>query len=231
MLLAALVLAGCGSAAEQTNVPASSGEDGTFVEPADAGTDVDESDLKPPPILLISDTGKQEAVQGSFCVDYLDEASGVGQAMCADAAGPTFPAAATSVARHDTVTFVLPDAILRMGSTVTIRPLGCIDQKVGKIALGPGSDEYRWRVDLEHGAYQLDVFARFRADDGRSGDVSGSLGLTVAGPKKWDALGVGASSARCRSARSATESPCNRRKRSRCASPLRVREICACAAG
>lgn len=43
-----------------------------------------------------------------------------------------------------------------------------------------------------YGAYQLDVFALFDTEDGRSGDVSGTLGLTVAGPKKWDALGVGA---------------------------------------
>jgi hypothetical protein len=105
---------------------------------------------------------------------------------------PTYPEAVTSVAPGDRVAFVLPEAMFKPDSIVTIRPLGCSDRTVGTITLEPGTGEHRWRVDLEHGAYQLAVFARFRADDGRTGDVSGSLGLTVAGPKKWDALGVSA---------------------------------------
>jgi hypothetical protein len=78
----------------------------------------------------------------------------------------------------------------KAGSVVTIRPLGCTDQVTTEITLEPGTGEHPWDVDLDHGAYQLDVFALFEAKDGRTGDVSGTLGLTVAGAKKWDALGV-----------------------------------------
>jgi hypothetical protein len=39
--------------------------------------------------------------------------------------------------------------------------------------------ETAWRVHLEPGAYDLDVFANFGAPDGRTGDVSGSLGVLV----------------------------------------------------
>jgi hypothetical protein len=202
LLLLALVLAACGSAAEETGVPASSGQETFGQESAEGeGTasggvepptePVDGSDLKPPAILLVSETGRQKAVQGSYCVDYVDEATGQGSGVCADAAMPTYPAAVTSVAARDKVTFVLPEARFKPDSVVVIRPLGCTERVLGKLALDPGTGEQSWQVDLEHGAYQLDVFARFRADDGRSGDVSGSLGLTVAGPKKWDALGVG----------------------------------------
>ena len=183
MLLFAVVLSGCGSSAEQTDVPASSGP-----EIVDT-TALPEAALKPPPILLVSGTETQRAVQGSYCVDYVDKASGEGHGICSDSA-QTYPQAVTSVARGDRVTFVLPDAVLRADSSVAIRPLGCADRVTAEITLEPGTGEHRWRVDLEHGAYQLDVFARFKAVDGRTGDTSGSLGLTVAGQKKWDALGV-----------------------------------------
>jgi hypothetical protein len=52
--------------------------------------------------------------------------------------------------------------------------------------------ETRWTVDLEPGAYELDVCGYFESDVGASGDVSGSLGLTVAGTKEYGALGVSA---------------------------------------
>ena len=48
-----------------------------------------------------------------------------------------------------------------------------------------------WRIDLEPGAYELDVFALFELGDGLSGDTSGSLGLLVGGgPKEYDYSGV-----------------------------------------
>lgn len=202
LLLVALVLVACGSA-EETGAPASSGQETSGQESAEGeGTasggveppaePVDGSDLKPPAILLVSETGRQKAVRGSYCVDYVNEATGQGSGVCADAAMPTYPDAVTSVAGGDQVTFVLADAVFRPDSVVMIRPLGCTERVLDKLALDPGTGEHSWQVDLEHGAYQLDVFARFKADDGRTGDVSGSLGLTVAGPKKWDALGVGA---------------------------------------
>lgn len=191
LLVLALALAACGSAAEEANVPASSGEGTVPAETYGPTTGpVDESELKPPPILLLSRAGNQRAVQGSYCVDYVDEATGQGQGACADTAGPTYPKAVTAVLGGDRVTFVVPDAIFKSDSVVTIRPLGCTDRVAAEIRLRPGTGEHEWAVDLDHGAYQLDVFARFEAQDGRQGDVSGTLGLSVAGPKKWDALGV-----------------------------------------
>ena len=43
------------------------------------------SEPKPPPIVLVTDAGRQEAVQGSYCVTQVSE-SGEGQGACADAA-------------------------------------------------------------------------------------------------------------------------------------------------
>jgi hypothetical protein len=194
-----LLLAACGSSVEGTAVPASSGQEsesasgeGTASGPGEPATEpVDESDLQPPPIVLLSEHGRQQAVRGSYCVDYVDEATGQGSGICSDSAMPTYPDSVTSVAPGDRVTFVLPAAAFKPDSVVTVRPLGCTEHVVEEITLEPGTGKHPWKVDLKHGAYQLDVFARFQADDGRSGDVSGSLGLTVAGPKKWDALGVG----------------------------------------
>jgi hypothetical protein len=149
-----------------------------------------EGKLKPPPIILVGSMETQKAVEGSYCVDYVDEATGQGKGVCADVGAPLYPKAVTSVVPGDHVRFLLPEAVFRRESAVTIRPLGCNDQEVGRITLEPGSGEHEWTVDLDSGAYQLDVFAIFEADDGRTGDVSGTLGLTVAGPRKWDALGV-----------------------------------------
>ena len=191
----AALLAGCGSAADQTGVPASSGEatassggtvtDPTLTDPAE------DAPLKPPPIVLLSDVGKQRALLGSYCLDYVDEATGQSHGVCADSS-PPHPTSVTSVAPGDRVTLVVDAATVKKDSTVTIRPLGCSDENVDEIAFEPGTGELEWTVDLDQGAYQLDVFALFEAADGRKGDVSGTLGLTVAGPKKWDALGVGA---------------------------------------
>ena len=179
-------------------MPASSGRDsesasgeGTASGPGEEAPDpAGESDLQPPPIVLLYMSDVQRAVQGSYCVDYVDEATGQGSGICSDSAMPTYPDAVTSVAGGDRVVFALPRAVFKADSVVAIRPLGCTENAVDEIALKPGTGKHAWAVDLKHGAYQLDVFARFQADDGRSGDVSGSLGLTVAGPKKWDALGV-----------------------------------------
>lgn len=184
----AVALAGCGSSAERPGIPASSGQESVPVDTPEPA--LPEAKLKPPPILLVGEVETQRAVRGSYCVDYVDEVTGQGQGICSDAAGPTYPRSVTSVVRGDRLTFVVPGAILKPDSVVTIRPLGCTDQVTAEITLEPGTGEHRWDVDLDHGAYQLDVFALFEANDGRTGHVSGTLGLTVAGPKKWDALGV-----------------------------------------
>jgi hypothetical protein len=57
-------------------VPASSGEatasgGGTVTDPT--ATDPEEdARLKPPPIVLLSDVGRQRAMLGSYCLDYVD---------------------------------------------------------------------------------------------------------------------------------------------------------------
>ena len=197
LVLAALVLVACGSGTEQTGVPASSGSSEEFAEGSGTATGSgqvpapdDEANPKPPPILLLYKGQEQKAVRGSYCVEHVEEATGQGSGVCADSGAPIYPSSVTSVAGGDRVTFVLPEATFRKESVVTIRPLGCSDKTVGEIELKPGTGKHTWKVDLDWGAYQLDVFARFEAADGRTGDVSGSLGLTVAGPKTWDALGV-----------------------------------------
>ena len=190
LLALACVLAACGSGAETKGEPASSGGESGPAVTQGRTTTADESKLKPPPILLLSNAGKQQAVEGSYCVEYVDEATGHGEAVCSDSFAPPFPESVTAVARGDRVTFVIPGAALKPDSVVTVRPLGCSDQELARLRFEPGAGELQWDVDLEPGAYQLDVFARFEANDGRSGDVSGVLGLTVAGPKENDALGV-----------------------------------------
>jgi hypothetical protein len=194
LLLATLALSACGSAAEQRSAPGSSGQSGEGSVPVEttAPTVAPSGDveLEPPPILLVSETGKQTAARGSYCVDDVNEETGQGSGVCADAAAPTYPKAITAVGPGDPVAFVLHNAAFKPQSVVTIRPLGCTDQETRQLSLKPRTGLHTWSVDLEPGAYQLDVFARFEAADGRSGDVSGSLGLTVAGAKENDALGV-----------------------------------------
>ena len=85
VLVLALVLAACGSTAERTGVPASSGRESVPVETYGPTTPVHESKLKPPQILLRNNVGEeQEAVAGSSCVDYVDPASGQGVGVCGD---------------------------------------------------------------------------------------------------------------------------------------------------
>jgi hypothetical protein len=158
--------------------------------------------LKPPRILLRNSVGEQqEAVPGSFCVDYLDPASGRGSGVCGDSPA-VHPDVVTMALRGDELTFVLSGAdVVRPGGCqsndeqdcigwISVKPLGCEDREAARVplALGP---ETRWKIDLERGAYELDVFGNFETSEGATGDVSGALGLVVGdGPKKYDALGV-----------------------------------------
>lgn len=201
LLALALVLAACGSAAERTDQPASSGGETAPVETHDPTAAFDESKLRPPRILLRSIAGEQKAVEGTFCVDYVDQASGRGGGMCGDSPS-VHPDAITVAQPGDELTFVLSGAdIVRSRGCksedeqgcigyVHVRPLGCEDREVGRVplALGP---ETRWTIDLEQGAYELDVFAYFESSEGATGDVSGGLGLVVGGePKQDDYRGV-----------------------------------------
>jgi hypothetical protein len=157
--------------------------------------------LKPPRILLRSSAGEQKAVAGSFCIDYVDPASGRGGGVCSDSPA-VHPDAFTVAQPGDEVTFVFSGAdIVRPSGChgrdehdcigyVLVRPLGCEDREVERVplALGP---ETRWTIDLETGAYELDVFGYFESSHGSTGDVSGALGLFVGGgPKNHDYRGV-----------------------------------------
>jgi hypothetical protein len=184
--LVALTMAGCGSAA---SAPGSSGESPTLAQPT-VSTEIDEPDLSPSPIFLISKAGKQRAAQGSSCVEYTNVATGESSGQCADVAGPVRPKAITVVQPGDNVVVTIPGATLKKESSITIRPLGCADKETKTIDL-PANGELHWPIDLEPGAYELDVFALFELGDGLSGDTSGSLGLLVGGgPKEYDYSGV-----------------------------------------
>ena len=183
--LVALTVAGCGSA---TSAPGSSGESPTLAPTV--STEFEEPDLNPPPIFLITKAGKQRAAQGSSCVEYTNLASGESAGQCADVAGPVRPKAMTVVQAEDNVVVTIPGATLKKESSIAIRPLGCADGETKMIDL-PAKGGLHWPVDLEPGAYELDVFALFELGDGLSGDTSGSLGLLVGGgPKEYDYSGV-----------------------------------------
>ena len=202
LLVPALLLAACGSTAEQAGVPASSGVESVPVETSGRETPIDESKLKPPQIVLRNGVGEeQKAVTGSFCVDYVDPASGQGSGVCSDSAD-VHPDAITVAAAGEEMTFVLNGAdIVRPSGChsedeqacigyVYVKPLGYEGPEVDRIPLALGL-ETGWTIDLERGAYELDVFGYFETAEGATGDVSGALGLLVGGgPKEYDALGV-----------------------------------------
>jgi hypothetical protein len=184
--LVALTVAGCGAA---TTAPGSSSESPTLAQPT-VSTEVDVPDLTPPPIFLVSAAGKQRAAEGSSCVEYTNPATGQSAGQCADVGGPVRPKAMTVVQPGDNVIVTIPGATLKKESSITIRPLGCADKETKTIEL-PASGELHWAVDLEPGAYELDVFALFELGDGLSGDTSGTLGLLVGGgPKESDYSGI-----------------------------------------
>ncbi|HEY7560921.1 MAG TPA: hypothetical protein VH650_01980 [Gaiellaceae bacterium] len=185
-LAGSLAAAGCGAGSETSGVGTPTAS--TPVEQVDTSTAVESDRTTPSAIVLASDAGRQTAVRGSYCVEYNDEAAGEASGACADT-GPVAPAKLSTIRPGETVRIVLEDAeVVRsqgcsgadeqscIGS-VAVHPL-CKRKTVESIplALGP---ETTWRVDLEPGRYELEVFAYFDAGDGRSGDVSGSLGLLV----------------------------------------------------
>lgn len=203
-LLAGTALAACGgtdpAAEPQTPSPdlgappaetGGSAETSGFVEtggdqPATTSTGPERppgSEPKPPPIVLVTDAGRQEAVQGSYCVTHVSE-SGEEQGVCADAAF-VHPTQLSVVGPGEAVTIEVSDATVTVpesssdgSSTVAVYPLGCgPDRAVADFDLERAS--MSWAVDLEPGAYELGVFAYFETEDGRSGDTYGVLGLLV----------------------------------------------------
>jgi hypothetical protein len=186
-LLAGLALAGCGEATRETAVPASSGptEPSGVTETssgaAETSTGVTETStppVRPPEIVLASAAGKQIALLGSYCVTATDESTGQSQGLCADSMWP-HPKRVSVVHPGDSVSVVLSDANVRKDGSVTVLPLGCEHTVVKTIPLTPGQQSTAFAVDLDPGAYELQVFAPFKAA-ASSGDVSGALGLVVA---------------------------------------------------
>jgi hypothetical protein len=142
-------------------------------------------ELKPPPIFLESDAGRQEAVQGGYCLTRVNE-SGAGEGICTDTAFP-HPDELSVVRPGDTITITLEgaDIVVSTGCSqastcpiVTIYPLGCgPDRAVAEFELIGSTTA--WKVELEPGAYELLVFLYFDDGAGTSGDVSGAVGLLV----------------------------------------------------
>jgi hypothetical protein len=189
----ALLAVGCGSAdgggsgagAPPATSESKSSGGGVVPEGGQVGTEPDPASdgTKPPPIVLVSDAGQQVGVTGSFCVD--DPVKGMG--TCAD--GPAPAAEELTVVRPgDRIVFRVEGARAVRDRDCHSRDLSCIGEAqvttpgcstpLARIFLERGR-ETAWRVALEPGDYELQVFAYFEADDGRSGDVSAALGLRV----------------------------------------------------
>jgi hypothetical protein len=169
-----LVLAGCGAAEERRGggTPSTSQAE-TGSQPVD-----DPEKQKPPPIVLESAAGRQQAVLGTYCVSYLDEAAGIATGACADA--PWLPPERLSTVRPGEEIRILlegADVVRPQEGSAVFHPLGCQKKSVAEIPLVPGPAT-TWRVELEPGAYALDIFVMFEGEK-KSGDVSGALGLLV----------------------------------------------------
>jgi len=144
---------------------------GVFLPP---GAEDGVSILVAPPVVLESLAGRQEAVHGSSCVATED---GGGVAVCSDI-GTVRPKWLSVVHPGETVTLALVGA--RPAGSPGIaraRPLGC----AATVAVSFPLDGTRtaWDVALPPGAYELEVAVAFETADGRSGDLSGALGLLV----------------------------------------------------
>ena len=160
---------------------------------------------KPPPIVLNSEAGRQEAVFGSYCITSVSSNGEEGAGICTDSAFP-HPQKLTVVRPGEPIriTIVGTHIVVPAGCTpasgcasaVTIYPLGCGPERaVADFELPKATT--RWDVDLVPGAYELSVFANFDDGAGTSGDVSGALGLLVDPDREPAIMPVDASLAVC----------------------------------
>lgn len=130
--------------------------------------------LVAPPLVLESLAGRQEAVRGASCVANDDG----GRVAVCSSGGAVHPGWLSVVHPGETVTVGLVGARLAGTSgVVRARPLGCPETEAAAFPF----DHTRtaWKVALRPGAYELEVSVAFETADGRSGDVSGTLGLLV----------------------------------------------------
>ncbi len=191
LVLSLIVVAGCGTYEERSGGGPASTEGSTDSGPPQPPGD-DALNTTPPVIMLRSEAGAQEAVAGASCVSVTDESESPGGSVTGCSfAGPMEAARLSTVRPGEEVAIFLVDASFERAEgcfsdterqdcagIAHVLPLGCERREVARITLVPG-EATRWRVDLEPGAYELDVSAYFHASDGRGGDASGSLGLLV----------------------------------------------------
>jgi hypothetical protein len=143
-----------------------------------------DSSPRAPKLVLESSAGSQEAVPGSSCI------TGEGFGACSDTGYPR-PKQLSIVRPGEVITVSLEQSqVVRVEDcsggrerdcigAIKVHPLGCEKLDAYTISLAPGKAT-RWKVAVPPGAYELETFAYFESDDGRtSGDVSGSFGLYV----------------------------------------------------
>jgi hypothetical protein len=167
LLVAVFLAVGCGAGETETGGGGATGtveQEPTGSVPQDGG-----KPRMPPAIELVSEAGRQRAAPGSYCVD--DPQAGVGQ--CVDYEAPAGPEQLSVVRPGERVTIALVGSSAVDGSA-SVRRRGC-DEELASVPLEP---ETRWEVDLEPGAYELQIFTTFEAGTA-SGDTSGVLGMVV----------------------------------------------------
>jgi len=170
-LLVSLLLAACGAETGDVGVPASS----ALQEPVPETSPAERPDTSPPPVVLVGGAGEQRATINSYCVVAERGEWSKSAGICVDGTWP-HPKRVSVVRPGEEVT-VLVGAHVQAGSVSVLR-LGCERDVFERFRLARGEAATTWNVDLEPGAYELWVFARF-AGDTKTGDVSGGLGLVV----------------------------------------------------
>jgi len=163
LLCLGVLAAGCGSSGEVGGV-----RTGALENTAPLAGEVRDA----PVILLRSGAGGQAAAMGSGCVTtILDD--GTGTSICGDTAEP----------RPSQLSVVRPGEVLHVqltygkvaSSSANVRPFFCPVTRAEPVAV----NGHTLLAPLQPGLYRLGVFARFEAQDGRSGDVSAAAGLLV----------------------------------------------------
>jgi hypothetical protein len=133
----------------------------------------------PPAIFLVTSAGRYRLQPGSSCVESPTVS------VCGDA-GYVPVKVLHPVGRGETVRLDV-DATTR-GAEVTVGRPGCPTIELAHERL---SAKLRWRVELRPGDYELRVLiGHFETDDGRTGDVSGQVGIRVGGVRTEPATAI-----------------------------------------
>lgn len=188
-LLLGLVAVACGGASPTAS------DSGAAPEATVTQKQKNLSDSSPraPKLVLESSAGSQTAVPGSSCI------SGEGVGVCSDT-GYRPPQQASVVRPGEVITISLQESqVVRAEDCsggrerdciglIKVHPLGCEKLVAYTIALEPGKAT-RWKVAVPPGPYELETFAYFESDDGRtSGDASGVFGLFVDSSESLDVV-------------------------------------------